>query len=562
MPTAADISIVETIELLEGQHREFAAGFEAGMYALWLGSGISRDRVVGLDGVLAKLLESLRQRISNTVDCQHYKAFREIIGLAELTSDEQDQVDINIAASHWPCFTKIIDRLWNKYAQVLGTEVDNQRLDYLLWDILDFQNTFSSQEPDAEHLAIGMLVLEGVVSDLATANWDALLETAMVQLGQSEETYCVAVRGDDLRGPVATANLYKFHGCAKRAIETEDEYRGLLIARQAAINQWSNNPNFNEIRNQLDALVSRTRTLMIGLSAQDSNIQSMFGSKGWRWSDKPTPIIFSAQDLTPGQKIILEGAYHAEYEANRNQIWADATLPAFSKALLMALLLIVMSKKVESLADKLDVHTIDQAGKQMLMEGIRALRNMAAEYGNSDRYVLAQTISRLMGRFTEQFLGGKSEEGLRPYAPVHPQPIHQMSRDPTLSYSGKIEAAAALGLIGLEVKDLNWEVAVDDPADRTSGTLRICVQGTDARVFFASSDDKINGLIKSGAFDADDPDVVVICSSDITQRPQRNPSASFRNGRSVPRYLGIEDLLGSSSSFDEFRQRFLAEIGL
>src|SRR5690606_33893386 len=119
-----------------------------------------------------------------------------------------------------------------------------------------------------------------------------------------------------------------------------------------------------------------------------------------------------------------------------------------------------------------------------------------------------------------------------------------------------------LGLIGLEVKDSSWEVAVYDPTERTSGALRIRVKGADARVFFASSDDKINGLIKSGAFNPDDRDVVVICSRDIAQRPQRSPSANFRNGRSAPRYLGVEDLLGSSNSLDDLRQRFVAEIGL
>src|SRR5690606_15371487 len=109
-------------------------------------------------------------------------------------------------------------------------------------------------------------------------------ETAMLELGQPEETYRVAVKGDDLKGPAATATLFKFHGCAKRAIEAEDQYRDLLIARHSAVSQWSRNPSFTEMRKQLSALVSRTRTLMIGLSAQDANIQLMFGSQGWKWN--------------------------------------------------------------------------------------------------------------------------------------------------------------------------------------------------------------------------------------------------------------------------------------
>ncbi|SMP62360.1 SIR2 family protein [Noviherbaspirillum suwonense] len=562
MANAANISIEETIRLLENEFKEFATGFETGMYALWLGSAISRERVVGLDGVLAKLLESLRQRISNAVDCPHYQALSEILDLADLTRADRVGVDFNIAASNWPCLTTVIDRLWNKYSKVLGIEVQGQKLDYLLWDVLDFKNTFSSQVPDAEHLAVGMLVLEGVVSELATANWDALLEAAMVELGQPADFYRVAVRGDDLKGPVATATLYKFHGCANRAIAAENQYRDLLVAREATINQWSSNQNFNEIRIQLNALVSRTRTLMIGLSAQDSNIQLMFGSKGWKWNNKPVPIIFSAQSLTAGQKSILEGAYHPEYEANRDQICADAKLPAFSKQLLLALLLQNISRKIETLVDRVNAPSIDVAGRQMLIEGVKKLRDKAAKHGNADRYGLAITISRLMGRFTEQFLGGRSEVGQRPYAPVHSKPTHQMAADTTLPYTGQIEVATTLGVIGLEMHDSGWEVTVDDPTEITSGALRICVQGVDARIFFASSDDKINGLIKSGAFDPDDQDVVVVCSRTVSQRQQRSPSANLRNGRLTPRYIGVEDLLGSSTSLADFRQRFVAEVGL
>lgn len=58
MPTAASISIKETLELLDGDYASDAEGFVQGSYALWLGSGISRGRVIGLDGVLANFWSS------------------------------------------------------------------------------------------------------------------------------------------------------------------------------------------------------------------------------------------------------------------------------------------------------------------------------------------------------------------------------------------------------------------------------------------------------------------------------------------------------------------------
>lgn len=241
MPTASTIAIAETLDLLDGPHSALSAGFQAGQYALWLGSGISRERVVGLDGVLSKLLENLRLRITG-VDCEHHCAFDTILGLADLSDAEKAQVDLAQPVRSWPIDDALIDRLWTKYSKVLRTEVQGQPLDYLLWDVLDFATTFAAQKADAEHLAIGMLVLEGVVSDLATANWDGLLEAAMVELGRPNETFLVAVTGGDLHGPPGIGRLYKFHGCANRAIANEAEYRPLLVAREAAVTHWGCEP--------------------------------------------------------------------------------------------------------------------------------------------------------------------------------------------------------------------------------------------------------------------------------------------------------------------------------
>lgn len=308
MPTATTITIAETLDLLDGPLSGFSKGFQTGLYALWLGSGISRERVVGLDGVLAKLLENLRLRITG-VDCDHHRALEKILDLADLSAAQKAQIDLSQPVASWPVHNELINRLWNKYSKVLGIEVNGQRLDYLLWDVLDFPTTFAAQKADAEHLAIAMLVLEGVVSDLATANWDGLLEAAMQDLGRQNETFRVAVTGGDLQGPPGIGTLYKFHGCANRAIVNENEYRPLLVAREAAITHWGQNPRFTQMREQLRALIARSRTLMIGLSGQDTNIQQLFSANRLPWSSDPAPIIFSAQELSDGQKSILEGAY-------------------------------------------------------------------------------------------------------------------------------------------------------------------------------------------------------------------------------------------------------------
>lgn len=561
MPTAASISIVETIELLDGPLSNFSEGFQASLYALWLGSGISRERVVGLDGVLAKLLENLRLRITGT-DCEHHRAFNAILGLAELSAAEKAQIDLTQPVNSWPIHKDLIDRLWNKYSRVLGTEVQGQPFDYMLWEVLDFKATFASQKADAEHLAIAMLVLEGVVSELATANWDGLLEAAMVELGRPNETFRVAVTGDDFHGPLGIGNLYKFHGCAKRAIEDETKYRALLVAREADITHWAKKLAFTQMRVQLEALIRRSRTLMIGLSGQDTNIQQLFGASGWAWNSDPAPIMFAAQELSEGQKSILEGAYPSDYEDNREKIRADATLPAFSKPLLLALLLRTLFGKISACAGLLTSPAVDHGGKQSLVDGLKALELAAAQAGNADRYECARTIAGLMGRASEQFLGGLGANGRRPYIPLSSQRADLMRVDPAINISGRPEAAAALGLIGQGLAASRWSVVVDNPERTTSGALRLVAPAAEARVFLAANDENINRLVASGAFDEDDEDVVVICSSKITPRQQRSPSASLRTRKAPSRYVSMSELLNESASFDEVQLRFNNEVGL
>src|SRR6266852_2036129 len=89
-PAAATISVRETLDLLDGSFLALAQGVGQGRYALWLGSGISRDRVPDLKGVIKKILSYLRDRI-NPADpnCRFLIALKEILKLAELSSAEE-----------------------------------------------------------------------------------------------------------------------------------------------------------------------------------------------------------------------------------------------------------------------------------------------------------------------------------------------------------------------------------------------------------------------------------------------------------------------------------------
>jgi hypothetical protein len=567
LPTASTISVKETLDLLDGKFLGVSQGLLEGQYALWLGSGISRDRVIGLDGVLAKLVEFLRAKATAGADCAYRKALEKILNMAAPSADERASIDFTQPAHDWPCLRSLLARLWKQYADVLSVEVGNEPLDYLLWVGLDFVNTFAIQDPDAEHLAVGMLALEGVITQLATANWDGLLEAGMRELGHDDKFYRITVTGEDLRGPAAAAVLYKFHGCALRAIEREDAYRPLLIARAAQITGWMSNGTFKVVRDQLLALAQRSRTLMIGMSAQDKNIQDIFGrvgaQQGWKWTDQPAPIVFSAQDLGTDQKDMLNVAYgHDVYEPHRAAICESASLPAYGKPLLLGLLLIVLTTKLQTLASDVDAPALDAAAHDAIASGIKRLRDRVAEADNGDRLDMTRRIAAGLARGRFQIQNGVSQGGTMPYFSIDNRPPHQMKAMPDTVATGQREAAAALGLIGLTDMAAEWTTSVDDPTDARTGALRLTSPNGTARVFFAANDENITNLMDCGAFDDDDPDVVLICSRKVSDRQQRSPEANLRSGKIGPRYIAFGPMLRDASSLIELRNNFRSEVAI
>lgn len=567
MPNAGSISVKETLALFDGQYKGVSKGIAQGEYAFWLGSGISRDRVVGLDGVLAKLLEFLRVRATVAAGCGYRLALEKIIDMAAPSPEERADIDFSQPSANWPSINNILKRLWNQYSAVLSVEIPGENLDYLLWVGLDFPHTFGAQPADAEHLAIGMLALEGVVTELATANWDGLLEAAMRELGYDENFYRITVTGEDLRNPAAAAILYKFHGCALRAIADETGYRRLLVARSAQITGWKSNETFKIVRDQLGALVQRSRTLMIGMSAQDENIKHLFASmnaqKGWKWNDQPTPLVFSAQNLGDDQKNVLIGAYgEADYEGHRDQICEAARLPAYAKPLLLGLLLHVLSAKLEVLAGDAPAANLDQAERAAIADGIRALRDRVADAGDADRPALARAIAAGLARTRHQLQNGTSAAGVQAYFPLDSEPVHRMKNKLALRSSGQREAAVALGLIGLEERAAIWVSSIDDPADPRAGALRLTAPNASTRIFFAANDDTITSLLDVGAFSDTDDDAVVVCSGRVSGRQQRSPSASMRSGILGPRYVAFGPMLGDVADLNELRDQFRGEVGL
>jgi hypothetical protein len=181
--TAATTTVTKQTRRLHRARPRFRHPHANGRYVLWLGSGISRARVDGLDGVVERVLEFLQERaVREGAGSPHENALAQALDLAELRQPERDRIDLAQPVASRPDVAVLVQSLIGKYSTLLDIHVDGQRTDNLLWEAVDVRDTYArSTDPDCEHLAIAVRVLEGVLTEAPTANWDGLIESARTE---------------------------------------------------------------------------------------------------------------------------------------------------------------------------------------------------------------------------------------------------------------------------------------------------------------------------------------------------------------------------------------------
>lgn len=81
-PTADSITLEQTLKILEGPFSAFATAITHDQYALWIGSGISRDRVPPLREVVLRVIAYLQSRIAPPdPNCRFRAVLQEILAL-------------------------------------------------------------------------------------------------------------------------------------------------------------------------------------------------------------------------------------------------------------------------------------------------------------------------------------------------------------------------------------------------------------------------------------------------------------------------------------------------
>lgn len=569
MPNAATITVPETLALLDGQFASVARGVAEDRYVFWLGSGISFGRVDGLRQVIAKVLEFLRVRTNpGDPNCRFGKALRAALELAPITPAEAARIDLAQSFATWPDGNEIVARLCNNYARLLDINVEGEPDDYLLWEAVDLRATFAdpAKPPDVEHLCLAILVLEGACSDLASANWDGLIEGAIAAMTGGQPALSVCARPEDLRNPAPRGRLIKFHGCAVLATLNEAAYRRFLVARQSQINGWAAWPENAAVRVRLADLVATKPTLMIGLSAQDANIQALFAQAAvqmpWRWPSNPPSYVFSANELGWDQQGLLQNVYRQDMTpGNRQQIVDEARIQAYAKPLLLALVLHLLCSKVRALVD-LAPGAMPAADQQSLRDGVMALRNQVAASVAPDPLTFINAFIDQWGRSLDLFRNGSLTHAAGRYQPLTVESIANIAINPGLPASGLRETAVAAGLIGYGVSRGEW--LIDAPASKAvrDGMFRLHAPSGEAKVFLTSGPTSALQLKQDGhVVDAEEP--IVIHGHKLVPAMARSPRAApGRTGRRVIREVSLASLLESSATLDELFQRFRMELAI
>jgi len=564
-PSAESITVSQTLDLLDGPHAAFARGVVDGQYTLWLGSGISRDRLPDLGVLIKNVLSFVHDRLApQGVDCPHRQALEQIVAMAGLRERERATFTIDDDPMDWPVLGEVINGLKHQYSEMLATEVDGEPSDYLLWEGVDVTATYGGPgKPDCEHLCIAILVLEGVVTDAVSANWDGLIEDAVAELtGDDDEVVKVVVLPGELRGVRRPLSMYKFHGCAVLAAQDPATYRPALVGTRPQITAWTSNPDVKPIRAKMISLATERPTLVVGLSTQDDDIQHLFADAKavmtWPWPTVPPAHVFSADELGLDHLNILRVVYR-EYDAHSEDIRAQALVRAYGKPLLTALVLHLLTAKLQAYIGEVDAPQLSVGDRAELAAGIAVLARLAADAAEPDRLAFVRELVAAQRDALVQFRGEDRDPALSGiYRPLSTAPADRVHADPALATNGIRELAAALSMLGRGVLRGTWTLGRGSLTSGVQGVVKVSAAGgAEAAVFFAANGKAAARLISESDLNPDDDTVVLVHSTEPVAAPVRSPRTKYgRTGRSAMREVDMSSLLRDSADFTKLESSF------
>ena len=544
----------------DGKFRTVASGVARGEYVFWLGSGLSRSVVPDVRQLLTKLLSFLQTQVDPASEsCRFRRALNEILDMPGITQAAQTSIDLTSPIESWPDVDDLVELLVNQYAAVLDVGVDGEPSDFLVWEGIDVPHTYGSPdlEPAAEHLYLAILILEGVVRSASSANWDGLIESAIERLTSEPEAILrVVVRPEAFSRPEARCELLKFHGCAVKAAEDPETYRSTLIARQSQISGWATRPENTLMKERLEHLVATRGTLVVGLSAQDSNIHTILNQASSNlaraWPADPPAVAVAMETLGTDQRHVLRITYGESYAPNRHDIDEAALLGARAEPVLLGLVLYTLADKLCALIGSALPADWDEATLETLEAGVRSLRDAVAAAAGNDASTFVDRFIAEIGMALATFRGeSRPDPTVRFYLPLTAQPISQAVHDPNVDTDALGFLAIAASLLGRGAADNLWDLTVGDVHRLDEGVCTVTGASGASKVFLVRDSQVLSQLEGRGHINMTDPSVLAIHARQIPASQVRSPGGRYgRNGKQPSREVAIETLVGGSADAD------------
>ncbi len=579
MPTADEITVLEVLDKFDGEFSRVAEAVANGEFALWIGSGISR-KAPSLGGLIDLAIDYLRARaVDAATEDRFLPALKEALELAE--------VDPTAMAGYfatpfkdWPDYVAIRNRLWNKYSQLLDVRVEGERPDFILWDAIDIRAAFTLPvRPAAEHLCIAILILEGAVKEMASANWDGFIEQALNRLaGNGSGVLQAVVDPNHLRSAAGAARLLKFHGCIVHATDEPATFRDYLTGSHTQITEWATKPEFNAMRAAVTSLAANHKSLVLGLSIQDANLQGVFSAakqaNPWPWPPDPNAQghVFCQEDITLGQRAVLKIVYGAGYNTNTAQILQSAHMRAWAEQVLIALVFQIIEKKLALLMEA----ALGAAGKGGLLGEIssllKKLRNDVADLAVWDPIDKSRTdyvyaAIAIWSRILAVFRTGKLPANADDYQTVSASGLKQLTADGNALSAGLGNFAMCLSMLQHGKDEALWTLGPATGAGIEYGSIRAVGSwngATERPIFIVKGVTEALNLQQSGAFVSDN--AIVLHADDTWAQvmeaettPRKVRGAPGRTGRSSTRHVCIQGLLGRCNTAGELRNAFVTE---
>jgi uncharacterized membrane protein len=370
----------------------------------------------------------------------------------------------------------------------------------------------------------------------------------------------------DFREPPLRTRLLKFHGCAVRACANPGVFRPMLVGRESQIVSWPHDANTAVMRQQLIGLATTSRTLAVGLSAQDGNIKDVFVQGAcamrWTWPSHPLAYVFAGERLGEDQRTVLRCVCGTAYDDHRAAIEGASQIRSFAKSLLTALVLEVLFRKLVTFVYRAPAPRLHSTDFEALSIGLRTLRDRLAEAAEPDRLTFITALIAESTRALSLFREGRPPSDPLKYQPLGIQPLNMIDGDPGLITSGLPELAATLAILGLGEARGDWKLERSSPSELTSGIITVTPNGSTAaqKIHFVANVEASLQLFLAGAVRDDEPDAIIFYSTAPIRRLPRSPRvAPGRTGAAATREVGVRPLLGEAGTLADFQKRLREE---